>query len=310
MAKAVGGLAVRIAEIAALPALAGTVVGTVAAVVLVSSFGPAPELDGSAVQAAAIIAAFGLLGAVAVVAGRGARLAADLVDRPPRRRRRFVPPWELVPVALAAISLARLGDVSGMHLAGVPAADVDVFAQAFPAFALLAIGAVAVRPLRWVFAHGRHGGRRLGPGLLRGWRRLGADPGRHALLAGAVCVGVGACLVGGSIADTLERAQADKAATFLGADLRVVVDGEPQIPSTVTATPIARTDAMVGDVAVQVLGIDPATFADVVRWHDDASEYPLAELLRVLQVGDMEGAPLPAILVGAVAAGDGTGRRW
>ena len=61
---------------------------------------------------------------------------------------------------------------------------------------------------------------------------------------------------------------------------------------------MSRLEAQSGDVAVQVLGIDPTTLARVVRWRSDAAEYPLAELLRVLAVDDMEGAPLPAIVVG------------
>jgi len=171
-------------------------------------------------------------------------------------------------------------------------------AQALPVFGLAAIAAVLVRPARWLFARARRGGQRLGPAALLGWRRLGADAGLHALLTGATILAVGAGLVAGSVMRTVDRSVEDKATTFLGSDLRVITAAEPVIPPSMAATAVSRANARSGDIAVTILGIDPDSFASAVYWHEDSSDYALAELLNVLQVDDMEGAPLPAVLVG------------
>lgn len=295
-------IALRIAERQALPALAGTVVGVVVAYAGVRAFGPAPEVESSAVIRAAILATVGLVVGLGVVATVGAVRADALVDHPRPRRRRLALPWEVVPLLLAAIAFARLDRAAGIRIVGTAGPGGDGLGDAFPAFALLALGAVLVRPLRWLFAHARRGGGRLSPALLLGWRRLGADPGRHAFLAAVVAAGVGATIVASSLGLTVDRMVHDKATTFLGADLRVVTAGEPVIPGRLEATPISRVAARAAGNDVQVIGIDPDTFAGAVHWRDDASDYSLGELLSVLDVDDMRGAPLPAIVVGGPVA--------
>jgi hypothetical protein len=291
-------LALRIAERQAAPALAGTVVGAVAAYAAVRALGPAPDIEVSATTRAAILATVGLLLAIGTVAAVGARRADTLVDHAPRPRRRFTPPWELVPLALAAVALARLDRASGIRIVGTPDPGGDGLADAFPVLTVVAAGAILVRPLRWLLSRGRRGGGHLSPALLLGWRRLGADPGRYAVLGAAVVAGVAATIVASSLGLTTDRMVRDKATTFLGSDLRVVTAGEPVIPDGRAATPVSRVAARAGGAEVQVVGIDPDSFAAAVHWRDDASDYPLAELLAVLEVDDMRGAPLPAIVVG------------
>jgi putative ABC transport system permease protein len=274
----------------------------VAAYVGVRALGPAPDVESSSVTRAGILATIGLLVAIGIVAAVGAMRADALVDQGPPRRRRFTLPWEVVPVLLAAIAFARLDRAAGVRIVGTTTSSGDGLGDAFPAFALLAVGAVAIRPLRWLFTRARHGGGRLSPAALLGWRRLGSDPGRHAVLSAVVAAGVGATIVASSLGLTLDRMVHDKATTFLGADLRVVTAGEPEIPAGLDATPISRVAARAAGNDVQVVGIDPDTFAGAVYWREDASDYPLDELLSVLEADDMRGAPLPAIVVGGPVA--------
>jgi putative ABC transport system permease protein len=292
------GIAVRIAEGNVIAALAGTILGVVTAIVGVRVFGPSPELEPGPLQTALITAAVGLLAGVLLVAVVGARAANATVDRAERPSRGFVAPWELIIVVLAVVSYLRIDRAAGLRLVGAAADDGDVLAQAFPFLGLAAVAAVLVRPLRWLLRRARHNGKRLGPSALLGWRRLGADPGRHAFLAGAVALGVGAVVVAGSLTATSDRMLQDKSTTFLGADLRVVTGDRPTIPPGLDGSIVSRVDAQAGEVTVQVLGVDPATLANVVRWRSDAADYPLDELLHVLEVDDMKGAPLPAIVVG------------
>lgn len=292
------GLGVRVAERAALPALVGSVVGAAGSFLAVRNLGPAADIESSAVRRSLLLAAVSLLLTIVVVAVSGARRADQLVDRPVAPRRRAVWPWELVPVVIAVAGLFRLDHLGGLQVAGAPAVATDALAQAFPVFAIAAVAAVLSRLLTWVYRGARHGAHRLGPATLLGWRRLGADARVHALVTGVAVLAVGSSVVAGSVARSADRAVADKSAVFLGADLRAVTADDPVIPASMTGTPVSRASARSGDLAVTVLGIDPDTFASVVRWDAAASERPLAELLDVLQVDDMEGAPLPAVLVG------------
>ncbi len=293
-----GGLGVRVAERGALPVVVGIVVGLAAGFAAVRTFGPSTDIDSAAGRRALLLAAVGLVLAVVIVGVSGGRRADGLVDRQPRQRRRPVWPWELVPIVLAFVGLARLDRIGGLQVAGAPTVGSDALAQAFPVFGLGTIAAVLVRPARWLYAHARRGERRSGPAGLLGWRRLGADAGVHALLTGATILAVGASLVAGSVVRTVERAVENKSTTFLGSDLRVVTADEPVISPSMAATPVSRASARSGDTPVTILGIDPDTFASAVYWHEDSSGYTLAELLHVLEVDDMEGAPLPAVLVG------------
>lgn len=296
-------LGLRVAETQAVPVLGGTVIGLAAAVLAVSAAGPSADLETSAIRTAILLAVGGLLAALAGVGLVGGVAADRLVDRDVPTRWRLTPPWEVVPIVLALVAASRLDRTAGVRIVGTGVIGGDGLAEAFPVFALTAIGAVLVRPLRWLLRRGRHGGGYFGVAALLGRRRLAADPGRHALLAGAIAAGVGATIVAASLAATTDRMVADKATTFLGADLRVVTAGEPVIPEGLDGTPISRLTGQVDGTEVQLVGIDPDSFADVVRWREDASDYPLADLLQVLAVDDMRGAPLPAVIVGGPVSG-------
>lgn len=292
-----GGIAMRVAESQIVSVLVGTVAGFAAAFLAVRMWGPTPEIESGPLRTALIWSGVGLIAALATLGIAGAVAANSTVDHAPRRRRLIVP-WEVLLVVLAVISYQRLNRYGGVHLVGAEARGGDLLAQAFPLLAVAAPVAVLVRPARWLLRRARRSSPNLPTPMLLGWRRIGSDPGPSALVAAAVGLGVGTFLVASSLTASAEQMLRDKANTFLGADLRVVVSGEAHVPDDLTGTVVSRTNARSDGLTVQVLGVDPATFADAVRWRDDASPYSLQQLLDVLMVDDMEGAPLPAIVVG------------
>lgn len=94
---------------------------------------------------------------------------------------------------------------------------------------------------------------------------------------------------------TLSDTTAAKAKVFVGSDASIQVVGMPQAPPH--STLIERTTAYVGATPVDLLGVDPRTFAAVAFWDDRFSDHSLQTLMNDLATG----RPGAAITVGLPA---------
>jgi putative ABC transport system permease protein len=292
-------LGLRVARSAASAVVLGTLLGGLCAWAAVHFFGPASELESAAVRSAIIYAVLGSIAAFVAVAGVATVRARTFVDARSRRQSwaRLVP-WELIPVAAAITSYARLDRIGGIQQIGARVAHADFWAQCFPLLAIIAPLAVLARPIVALLRHWRLAGGRLPPSMLTGLRRSLAEPGVTGAVLLATALAAGSFTVARLLTDSTSVLLSEKAAVFLGSDLSMTSRGVTALPPPfdATGTIVTRTQGHSGSQSIDLLGIDRATFARAVHWRDDASNKSLDEL--VAAVDPNKPGPPPAIVVG------------
>ena len=292
-------LGFRVARSATSAVVVGTLVGAGLAVLAVRYLGPAPEFETAAVRSAVLYTLAGSVVTFFVIAFVGAARARTMVDGRLRRRSwvRFVP-WELIPVAAAVAAFGRLDRIGGIQQVGAIASHADFWAQCFPLLAIIAPLAVLARPMIALLRHCRLTGKRLPVSVMTGLRRSLAEPGVTASVLLATALAAGSFTVARLLTDSTSVLLAEKAAVFLGSDLTMTTQDITALPPPFDAngTIVARAQGHSGTQSVDLLGIDPATFAQAVHWRDDASDKSLREL--VAAVGATTTGSLPAIVVG------------
>ncbi len=280
---------------AVLPTALGAAGGAALAKALLSVYAPASELEpgtfGRALGTAAASAA-ALLVLIGVTAAAASRSAL-------RTSRRRVPtlvrwlPWEMAVAALAWRSYSSFRSGSLIELRGGDAL-VSSAAIAFPMLCCATAGAVLAR--LWVVSLRRSARpiRSVSTGLalrrLQHGRRLGA------VFAALGALAVGIALYGAGLVSSLDYTASAKTGVFVGSDLsfRVIgtlppgIDGATQVRS--------REGALFNGAKVDILAIDPASFADAAFWHESFDGRPLRELVAAL--ADDGIGPAPALVVG------------
>lgn len=292
-------LGLRVARGAAGAVAVGTVVGGLLAVLAVRYLGPASEFEAAAVRSAIFYTLIGSVAALVAIAGVAAVRARTFVDGRQRHRSwvRFVP-WEVIPVAAAVASFARLDRIGGVQQIGAKAAHADFWAQCFPLVAIIAPLAVLARPTVALLRHWRLAGGRLPPSVMTGLRRSLAEPTVTGAVLLATALAAGSFTVARLLTDSTSVLLSEKAAVYLGSDLTMTTRGVTALPPPFDAigTIVARSQGHSDSQSVDVLGIDRSTFARTVHWREDASEQSLDELIDA--ISPTTAGPIPAIVVG------------
>jgi putative ABC transport system permease protein len=298
-------LGLRVARSAGGAVIVGTLAGGACALAAVRFFGPAAEFETAAVRSAIEYVIIGSVVAVVVIACAAAARARMFVDASTRTRSwvRLVP-WELVPVAAAIVTFTRLDRIGGIQQIGAKVAHADFLAQCFPLMAIIAPLSVLARPTLALLRRWRLAGRRLPPALMTGLRRSLAEPTVTAAVLLATALAAGSFTLARLLTDSNAVLLQDKATTFLGSDLSIVSRDVTRLPPPfdATGTIVARAQGHSGAQAIDLIGIDGATFARAVHWRADASTDSLDELVGALRPagGATPGAgdPMPAVVVG------------
>ncbi|MQA32699.1 FtsX-like permease family protein [Modestobacter roseus] len=288
-----------------LPALAGAALGWAASRLLVARLGPADDLDPAATTAAvwAGVAAFVVgLAAASLVAGLRARGTAERpLGAAPRWPARV--PWEVALLLAAAWCWLLLeGRDAVVDDAGV--AQVNGLLVAFPLLAIAGAAALLARVLSAGLPRLRRWAGRRGPAVFLAVNRLSAARLATATLLVAVTLPVA---VLGYTATLTASAQ-----TTLDAKVGVQIGAEAAVTSLSRFAPTTGIDA-VGTlveryeadavepdgsrVDVQVLGVDPDTFAGTAFWDESFADRPLADLVAELTGPAVDGR-LPVVAAG------------
>ena len=301
VAKGVGpaALAVKASLETALPALAGAAAGWGVAVALVRLLGPTTLVEPSAVadslRRAAVAAAAGTAGLGAVAGARAHLLVAHPVGGRASWRR-FLP-WELGVLGLAAWSYRRIG-IEGVPVArGAEVPRIDLLALVFPLLFVAGSVALVGRVVAFGLARLRRGGARWPDWLYLAARRLGGAPRVAMLLVAASAMAVGVLVYASALTSSLRSTLAAKARVGIGSDVAVNLRGAQAIPPALAgdATKVLRSKRTEGDV--DVLGVDPATFAGGAYWDATFAGRSLGSLLDDLRPADPAAGPVPALLV-------------
>ncbi len=297
-------LGLRVARGASGAVVVGTLAGGACALAAVRFLGPAPELETAAVRTAIEYAIIGSVVAVMIIACTAAARARMFVDAPitRRSRMRFVP-WELIPVAGMIVTFTRLDRIGGIQQIGTKVAHADFLAQCFPLMAIIAPLAVLARPTLALLRRWRLAGSRMPPAVMTGLRRSLAEPAVTAAVLLATALAAGSFTLARLLTDSTAVLLHDKASTFIGSDLSIISRDVTSLPPPfdATGTVVARAQGHSGAQAIDLLGIDRATFLRAARWRADGSPRSLAELVAAVKPGDdAPGAtgPIPALVVG------------
>ncbi|MEO6125543.1 MAG: hypothetical protein ABIR32_17735 [Ilumatobacteraceae bacterium] len=293
-------IAGRVAIGQAIPVALGTAVGAAMALLAIVTVGPTPELESGPIVTAGLSAIGGALAAIALVGGVAAAATCRTVDRQIRTRRRRIPVAPVLAgmvVGLAVLSYIRLDRVGGVRLVGAEATGGDLLAQSFPLLALAAPLTVLTLPLIRIARRSRRWGSGLPVPVVSGLRRVGAEPATSVTIAMASALAIGAFLISTAMTNSARQLLAEKSAVYLGSDEVVTVTEYRDLPAALTGTVVGRLDVRGDGPTVEVLAVDPATFAIGVRWRADASDRSLADLLSVI-ADPSPGVRLPAIVIG------------
>ncbi|MEP7201845.1 MAG: hypothetical protein ABI894_04500 [Ilumatobacteraceae bacterium] len=292
-------LGLRVAGGASGAVITGTLVGGLSAVAAVRLFGPAPEFESAAIRSAIEFAVIGAVVAFVAIAVVATARSSRFVDSRSRRRSwvRLVP-WEVIPVAAAIVTYARLDRIGGIQQVGAKVAHSDFWAQCFPLLAIIAPLAVLARPTVALLRRWRLAGKRLPPALLTGLRRSLAEPGVTGAVMLATALAAGSFTLSQLLTDSTAALLSEKAAIYLGSDLEVTTRDvtAPPAPLDETGTIVYRTQGRSGTQSIDLLGVDRTTFIRAVHWRDDASDRSIEQLVD--SIGAPAAGPVPAIVVG------------
>lgn len=294
-----------------LPFLAGTGIGYLIGVTVVARLGPGPVLEAGTTTAAAVrtlvVAAVGVL----VLGLTATWLTRRAGETPVGRRRRWVSrtPWELAVVSAAG----ALFVASGGHGLDLSHSSVPTLRPSQLAFVLIALtGGVllGVRVIAGGIALTRTRGHSWPNAGYLAARRLAASLRVTVLFVVTVAVPIGVLVAAHVLVSTLQYTTDAKALLFIGShnvfDIRNAHSAPPaQLRGR--ATVVDRIDgATVAGQDVQVLAIDPATFAGAAFWDSRFARAPLPTLLDRITTRGSPPTAVPALVIGATAADGST----
>jgi putative ABC transport system permease protein len=291
---------------ALLPAIAGAVAGWLMAVLLIRALGPSGFVEAQAQRAA--LASAGVSVAVGLVLlGVAAAVAArlefeEVTGRLPGLASRA--PWEAVVLVLAAAAFYELANRGSAVVAG-DAPRLDRLLLLFPLLFMAGFSGLAVRGLRRVLARFHGSGRRLATSSYLALRRLASAPRIALLLVTASSLAVGILVNAAMVSASVNETSRQKALVVTGSDVAISVPAGIDVPTVASpVTVVGRlTDASVvpGTQAVDVLVVDPSTFAAAAFWDPSFSASPLAELMTKLS---RPGIRIPAVAAGLDVSGE------
>lgn len=284
------------------PAVVGGLVGWAGAAGLIALVGPSPLVDpgalGTAAQTVGAASAVGLL-ALGLVAAVG---SARRADRPHRRFRPLLLPWELTFLAAAWYVYRRAAEGGGATSFGESVA-LNPLLVAFPMLALLGGLLLAARLLSWLLPLARRRSPRWRPAGWLSIRSLTSGVGVVLTVFVLTAVPIGVLAYSAGLTDSLATSVAAKSGTYNGADqafdlrANAGVEPTPDVAGLGTYVNVVKA-AHIGDRRVQLLGIEPEVFAAFASWDDGVIGGSPEELLAPLRGDAGDTGPLPALLIG------------
>jgi putative ABC transport system permease protein len=288
---------------ALLPALAGAAIGLGLAAVAVVGVGPDGAVERSAYADAAVRTAVGAAVAVVLAGIAAGRTYSRIVDPHGRRLARVAAavPWELGAIWLGYLAYRRLDQGGAFYMdpdLGVGRPSLALVA--FPFLMLVGFAFLAGRLAHLGFRGLRAATGRAAPPLYLATRRLATGGALAVALIGAAGLCLGMFIDARVTSASLQATVSAKARVFVGSEVAAQIAFVSRAPDDL-AFPITRV-LQVGDGVrlpsgrtLDLLAIDPDTFAGAAYWNDAFGERPLDVLMDAIHEPERSD-PLPVIL--------------
>ncbi|HWC14328.1 MAG TPA: hypothetical protein VG929_07015 [Actinomycetota bacterium] len=287
---------------AALPAATGGVVGWFIAIELVQRAGPAPTISAGVTRDALVEVGWWIVAAVVVMGFVYAFGTHQETQIGASRLRRAVAkiPWEVVVLVLAAASFYELAARQDPIVQATDEpASIDMLLLAFPFLFLAGMGGLVVRGLGRLLPRMRRGAATARPWRYLAVRRFAATQKAGLLVINSAAVAVGILVYSGTLVDTTATTVRAKAHILAGSETAVAVQNVEDVPADIdldwTHVAIGSADLLPGEERIDVLSLDPTTFARGAFWDPTFADRPLGDLLADLVRG---GDRVPVILAG------------
>lgn len=263
---------------------------------LIATLGPGP-IDVSAIRQAIYLGAGSLgisLGTLGVATALAARRKTAVEHPTSSHETGF--PWEIVLLVLAGAALYLIGRNGAIDTDDRSGGRVDILLVLFP---LLGISGAALFLLRLGFGYlnrARDATARSRTSVFLAMRRLAAASRSVMLFVGAAAVSVGMLVYSTGLVSSVRATTYAKTHVFVGSDVSVVVSdidgvGDLGVPHTI----VTKFDADVGNADVDVMGVQPDSFAAAAYWDDDFAARSLSSLLEDLQAASVPALPVIAV---------------
>jgi putative ABC transport system permease protein len=301
-------LGIRSATEALLPLAIGATLGWVLAVVFVRTVGPPGLIDESALRSGVVEVAWRTAAALFLF-GLGTTLAVRVLAHESFGRIKRVAqlPWELIVLALAGAAFYELSNkgATPVESAGeIPA--IDGLVILFPILFVVGMAGLAARGFRRLLPRLRTIGSGWPAALYLASRRLSAAARSTATLITVAAIAVGILCYASTLSLSSEATANQQAFVQVGSEVSASVS---QLPSAVDttefdSTPVIRileAELEPAGTPVDVLAVDPNTFAAAAFWDDAFSDQSLDELLTSLDSDVEEG--IPTVTAGNVGEG-------
>jgi putative ABC transport system permease protein len=288
------------------PMILGGLVGFGASVVFIRVLGPSALIDltdigRSGVLAAALLAvALASVGIVVYPAVRKVGLVhlSSLKGLPTGA-------WEVVVLSFAAAAFYEMSTRGSPLAPTATSTRVDALVLLFPMLAMLGSCGLCARVLmsRCLLAGSSSARQPVAFWLAR--RRLAARRSTAVTIVTGTAVAIGMIVFGGSLSRSLQATIDGKALLRPGAEQAFTLSDPGPLPpelrgvGSMVKAAAEDTVQVRGKPPVDVLGVDPATFADAAFWRSDFAAQSLRKLLQHIGDGAVSpGSALPAIAVG------------
>ncbi|MHB8439318.1 MAG: FtsX-like permease family protein [Acidimicrobiales bacterium] len=273
----------------------GTAMGYGLAVLFVDVLGPSATVQASALVRGgeygvlSLVLGLSMLGVVVAWRSRSRR-----AGQVPRMLRLF--PWELLVLAAAALAWWRLsGSDADVAPVGASVASVGPLYLAFPLLFVTGTTALVVRAWVALLPWLRRGTRGARTVVFLAVSRLAAEKRIGAVLWGSASLAAGMLLFAAALTSTQRHTIEAKAETFVGATTAADLAAPIPVPQALrrdTTEVEQLPQALIGNDDVELLGVDPATFARGAFWDRSFGAATPGDVLRRLAAA--AAAPHPA----------------
>lgn len=270
----------------------------------ISVWAPAGEVEPGAFNTALLVAGAALVVSLMLVMGTAAFVTRGLLRYAVSGRRRWLRfvPWEIGLAGTAWWAARSIGTEALVPVEGKHVVDTSAAVLVLP-LAVLALGAALTARLWWLLTNRRGSGslpRHLSRRLALRRLQFASKAGTAILGAGTLALGVS--VFGLAMNSSLARTGVAKSAVYVGSDIRVLIAGD--MPADVSgATEVwERSEMEYAGQPVDLIAVDPASFAQAAFWDDAFADQSLGELLSLLSAPEGVDGATPALLVGAAPA--------